>query len=80
MNQQSVATRLKELRGVLQAGWGRLLGDDATRLSGQQRVLSARLQRRYGLTESEASACANGRLREPGALDDWNDTRSILDM
>jgi len=69
----------RELCGGLKVQWGKMCGDTEALIAGQREADIVRMQRRYGLTRKEA-ACAAGCLGEPGVLDDWNDTRSILDM
>jgi uncharacterized protein YjbJ (UPF0337 family) len=69
----------REIHGALKAGWGRVFGDAATHAAGRREATVARMQRRYGLTREEATS-AEECLREPGVLDDWNDTRSNLGM
>jgi hypothetical protein len=43
-------------------------------------ALSREEQARYGISREEAHRCVGEWINDPGVLDDWNDTRSILDM
>lgn len=36
--------------------------------------------RRCGISEQEATRSQREWIKEPGVLDDWNDSRSILDL
>jgi uncharacterized protein YjbJ (UPF0337 family) len=68
-----------ELHGGLKARWGRLCGDTGAFIDGRREADIAHMQRRYGLTHEEAVSAAKC-LRQCGAMDDWNDERSILGM
>jgi hypothetical protein len=63
----------------LAKGWGKALDYDLAKVRLKDK-LTRRLQARYGITKQEACRCASEWIKDPGVLDDWNDTRSILDM
>jgi uncharacterized protein YjbJ (UPF0337 family) len=46
--------RVKQLRGRLRSWWGRLTGNDETRLDGEAEVLVGTLQQRYGEVKERA--------------------------
>jgi uncharacterized protein YjbJ (UPF0337 family) len=79
MNANHIDAAWREFRGVLKARWGMIVGDTESLTAGRREAAIARMQKRYGLSRDEAEH-AGDFLHEPGVLDDWNDTRSILDM
>jgi uncharacterized protein YjbJ (UPF0337 family) len=79
MNANQIDAAWHEFRGALKARWGRIVGDTEALIAGRREATIARMQTRYGLSREEAER-AGEFLHEPGMLDDWNDTRSILDM
>ena len=59
--------------------WKRAIGTDLAKMRVRD-ALSPRDQARYGISKAEADRCVGDWIKEPGVLDDWNDTRAILDM
>jgi uncharacterized protein YjbJ (UPF0337 family) len=70
----------KAFRGRVRTRWDKLTEDDLETVAGQKDELAARIQARYGIEREIAHREIDSWLREPGVLDDWNDTRPILDM
>ena len=70
----------KQLKGKVQKQWGKLTDDDFDVIAGRREELARRLQDRYAIEKAEADRQIEDWLKEPGALDDWNDRRAILDM
>lgn len=66
--------------GKAKLRWRDLTDDDLSEVNGRRDELSARIARRYALATEEANRQIDDWLKEPGVLDDWNDTRPILDM
>ena len=64
----------------VKARWGKLTDDDLSAVEGRREELAARIQERYGIAQDAAYGEIEDWMREPGALDDWNDRRAILDM
>jgi uncharacterized protein YjbJ (UPF0337 family) len=60
--------------------WDKLTDDDLAGVAGRKEELAARIQARYGIEREAAHRQIDSWLRDPGVLDDWNDTRPILDM
>ena len=69
-----------QLRGKARERWGELFGHDADVAEGCREQLAGRIKERYAIEKSCARRRKKSWMKEPGALDDWNDTRSILDM
>jgi uncharacterized protein YjbJ (UPF0337 family) len=70
----------KQFKGTVQKQWGKLTDDDLDVIAGRQEELAGRIQQRYGIEKDEAHRQISEWMKEPGVLDDWNDTRPILDM
>ncbi len=79
MSLNHVDAAWREIRGGVKAAWGSLVGDTQMRAAGRREATIARMRKRYGLSKEEVVRACEW-LHEPGVLDDWNDTRSILDM
>ena len=62
------------------ARWDKLDKTDWTSIAGKRDALSERIQQRYGVEKENADREIEEWMKEPGALDDWNDRRPILDM
>ncbi len=54
MNRDILSGNWKQIRGKVQAEWGRLTDDDLDVIEGRQTELVGRLQERYGLARDEA--------------------------
>jgi uncharacterized protein YjbJ (UPF0337 family) len=70
----------KQFMGRVKARWGKLTDDDLTAVQGKREQLAGKIQERYGIAQDEANRQLDDWMKEPGALDDWNDRRAILDM
>ena len=68
------------LKGHVQKQWEKLTDDDFDGIAGRRDDLARRLQERYAIEKAEADRQIEDWMKEPGALDDWNDRRPILDM
>jgi len=79
MNWQRIQRGWSGLHCRISAAWAKALGRDIASVRVCD-ALSSRKQDRYGISRKEANRCAAEWIRDPGVLDDWNDTRSILDM
>lgn len=53
MNRDIIEGNWKQLKGALQAQWGKLTHDDLDVINGRREELVGRLQTRYGLTRDE---------------------------
>ncbi len=80
MNWDRIEGNWKQVTGSVRERWGKLTDDDVQRIEGKREQLVGRLQERYGIAREEADRQVEDWMREPGALDDWNDRRAILDM
>lgn len=54
VNQDVLAGKWKQARGMLKQWWGKLTDDDLERISGQADVLIGKVQERYGYTREKA--------------------------
>lgn len=54
MNRDILSGNWKQLKGKVQAQWGKLTDDDLDMIEGRQTELVGRLQERYGLAREEA--------------------------
>lgn len=54
MNRDILSGNWKQLKGKVQAEWGKLTDDDLDVIEGRQTELVGRLQERYGLAREEA--------------------------
>ncbi|MGH2342353.1 CsbD family protein [Segnochrobactraceae bacterium EtOH-i3] len=54
MNRDILSGNWKQLKGKVQAQWGKLTDDDLDVIEGRQTELVGRLQERYGLARDEA--------------------------
>lgn len=54
MNRDILSGNWKQLKGKVQAQWGKLTDDDLDVIEGRQTELVGRLQERYGLAREEA--------------------------
>ena len=70
----------KQFRGKAKTRWGQLTDDDLEGVDGRREELAGRIQARYGIEKGAAYREIEDWMKEPGVLDDWNDTRPILDM
>jgi uncharacterized protein YjbJ (UPF0337 family) len=70
----------KQFRGMAQKQWSKLTDEDLEAAAGREEALAARIQERYGVEKEEAGRQIKEWMKEPGVLDDWNDTKPILDM
>jgi len=77
MNWFSLQENWSDLRCRLRGRWSGLKAGHAD--SSRDRS-DAVFCRRYGIPKNEARRKKRDWIKDPGVLDDWNDTRSILDM
>jgi len=75
MNWDSIQQNWSELRNRLMGDWSVRRDDGHSR-----RHCEEYLRRHCGVRREEACRDRRDWIRDPGVLDDWNDTRSILDM
>ena len=54
VNQDILAGKWRQARGMLKQWWGKLTDDDLERISGQADVLIGKVQERYGYTKEQA--------------------------
>jgi uncharacterized protein YjbJ (UPF0337 family) len=54
MNWDRVEGNWKQLKGKVQAQWGKLTDDDLDMVEGRRTELAGKLQERYGLAKDEA--------------------------
>ena len=54
MNKDTIAGNWKQLKGEVQARWGKLTDDDLTVAAGNVEILRGKIQERYGLAKEEA--------------------------
>ncbi|OCP04862.1 MULTISPECIES: CsbD family protein [unclassified Ensifer] len=54
MNWDIVEGRWHELKGKIQAQWGKLTNDDLDVIDGRREELAGRIQARYGIARDEA--------------------------
>jgi hypothetical protein len=76
MNWRNIQNSWNSFRGSLPSLWSRSAHD------GRHARLrrSEYLCKRCGISKEEANRRTRDWIKDPGVLDDWNDTRSILDM
>ena len=77
MNWFTIQRSWSAFRGRLKAPWGRLANNSRSKARGRRRQY---LCKRCGISGDEANRRMRDWIKDPGVLDDWNDTRSILDM
>ena len=77
MNWFSLQGNWSDLRCRLRARWS---GGTARHEDPRRDRCDADFCRRYGIPKHEARRRKRDWIKDPGVLDDWNDTRSILDM
>lgn len=54
MNEDIIKGKWNEIRGAVQAQWGRLTDDDLDAINGERIKLMGRLQTTYGIARDEA--------------------------
>jgi len=54
MNKDTIEGNWKQLKGSVQARWGKLTDDDLTVAAGNKEILMGRIQERYGIAKEEA--------------------------
>ena len=54
MNKDTIEGNWKQLKGSVQARWGKLTDDDLTVAAGNIEILRGRIQERYGIAKEEA--------------------------
>jgi uncharacterized protein YjbJ (UPF0337 family) len=62
MNWDQVEGNWKELRGKVQAQWGKLTNDDLDVIKGHRTELEGRLQKHYGYATDKAKSAVNAWL------------------
>jgi hypothetical protein len=70
----------RAIRDRLKARGKGLVASVRLKAACRRREKEACMQERYGVSKEEARRRKRDWIREPGVLDDWNDTRSILDL
>lgn len=53
MNHDIIAGSLKQMRGRIRAGWGRIIDDETSRIEGDYEMLCGRIQKAYGQARNE---------------------------
>jgi uncharacterized protein YjbJ (UPF0337 family) len=66
MNQDIFAGQWQQMRGALQAWWGKLTDDDFERIAGQKDKLVGVLQEKYGYARDQAQHEVERRMKEYG--------------
>jgi uncharacterized protein YjbJ (UPF0337 family) len=61
MNWDQVEGKWKQLKGAVQAKWGKLTNDDLDQIEGNRDKMVGKLQERYGMAKDDAET----------AVDDW---------
>jgi uncharacterized protein YjbJ (UPF0337 family) len=54
MNKDTIEGNWKQLKGQVQARWGKLTDDDLTMAAGNIEILRGKIQERYGIARDEA--------------------------
>ena len=54
MNKDTIEGNWKQLKGQVQARWGKLTDDDLTMAAGNTEILRGKIQERYGIAREEA--------------------------
>jgi uncharacterized protein YjbJ (UPF0337 family) len=54
MNKDTIEGNWKQLKGQVQARWGKLTDDDLTMAAGNVEILRGKIQERYGIARDEA--------------------------
>lgn len=80
MSWDRVQSNWKEHSPNIRKRWDKLSDDDLSASAGDRDLLAARIQERYAIERDKADGQIDEWMKEPGALDDWNDRRAILDM
>lgn len=62
MNRDILSGNWKQLKGRVQAQWGKLTDDDLTLIEGRQTELVGRIQERYGIAKDAAEKQVNAFL------------------
>lgn len=63
MNKDILQGKWEQLKGSIQKKWGKLTHDDVNQIAGDRKMLSGKIQERYGIIQDKAD-------RE---IDDWLD-------
>ena len=82
MNWDRVKGNWKQLKGSVQAGWGRLTDDHLAAIEGRREICAGRLQEAYGIGKEAAArlAGANGPIWEAETIREVaNDVDTGLD-
>lgn len=80
MSWNVIEANWKQFRGRIKEKWTELSDHDLDTIDGRRDELALRIQQRYAIEKERAHREIEDWMREPGVLDDWNDTRPILDM
>ena len=80
MSWNVIEANWKQFRGRIKEKWSELSDHDLDAIDGRRDELALRIQQRYVIEKEKAHREIEDWMREPGVLDDWNDTRPILDM
>lgn len=56
MNRNRIEGTWDQVRGFVQKTWGKLTDDDLQQIEGNRKLLSGKIQERYGIAQEEAEA------------------------
>lgn len=59
MNENQISGKWNQLKGKVQAQWGKLTNDDLDRIEGRKDELIGRIQERYGKSRTDADREVN---------------------
>lgn len=54
MNKDILQGKWEQLKGEVQSKWGKLTDDDLAQVKGDRKILSGKIQERYGIINDEA--------------------------
>jgi uncharacterized protein YjbJ (UPF0337 family) len=63
MNWDRVKGNWKQLKGRVQAGWGKLTDDPLAAIAGRREISAGRLQEAYGIGKEEADRLAGATIK-----------------
>jgi uncharacterized protein YjbJ (UPF0337 family) len=70
VNENVLKGRWKEIKGEIQRAWGDLSGDELDKVQGDAVRLAGLVQKKYGLTQSDAQSKINGIIANFGSGDE----------
>jgi uncharacterized protein YjbJ (UPF0337 family) len=68
MNWDRVKGNWRQLKGRVQAGWGKLTDDHLAAIAGRREICAGRLQEAYGIGKEEAGRLAGATVKPIGEL------------